>query len=149
MKSQHDPVEARQQKQKALLIEHLRKLPIVQVACERTGIARATYYRWLAGDPVFAKEAETAISEGTLLVNDLAETQLISAIKDKNFAAISFWLRNRHKAYANKVQVEAHVKTSPRELTPEEEGRIAEIVKALQTKRADIIHNDTYDEPNT
>ena len=36
----------RQKKEKLLLIEQLSKYPVVQVACEKTGVSRATYYRW-------------------------------------------------------------------------------------------------------
>lgn len=141
-------IDKRQKKTKELLLEQLRRLPIVQIACEKLGVARATYYRWLENDKDFAKAATTAIEEGALMINDLAEAQLISAIKDKNFPAISFWLRNRHRAYANKVQIEAHVKTESRNLTEEEQDRIADILKNISSKRAEIIKNDTYDEPN-
>ena len=40
-------------KDKELILEQLRKTPIVQVACEKTGIARATYYRWRKKDKRF------------------------------------------------------------------------------------------------
>lgn len=105
-------IDKRQEEQKKLLVDHLRKIPIVQVACEKLGVSRATYYRWIAEDAAFAAQAEEAIGEGTGFINDMAESQLISAIKEQNFAAISFWLRNRHKAYANKVQITTQTKQS-------------------------------------
>ncbi len=46
---------------KTLLLEHLEKTPIVQIACEKGGIGRSTYYRWLQSDPVFAKKAKKAL----------------------------------------------------------------------------------------
>lgn len=88
-----------------LLLMQLKKTPIVQVACERTGISRATYYRWRKDDPEFADKADIAIDEGLNLINDMAESQLISAIKDRNLTGIIFWLKNHHKNYSPKLEV--------------------------------------------
>lgn len=46
---------------KKLLLEHLEKTPIVQIACDKSGIGRSTYYRWLQNDPIFAKSAKKAL----------------------------------------------------------------------------------------
>lgn len=89
----------RQAKNKELLLEELKKRPIVQYACEKLGIGRATYYRWRTEDPQFAEKADQALREGSLLVNDMAESQLMSAIRDKNLTAIIFWLKNHHPSY--------------------------------------------------
>ncbi len=121
-------IDKRQEEQKKLLVDHLRKIPIVQVACEKLGVSRATYYRWIAEDATFATQTEEALSEGTGFINDMAESQLISAIKEQNFAAISFWLRNRHKAYANKVQITTPVK---QELTDKEKQMLADAYQKL------------------
>lgn len=99
------------QQQKQLLIEQLQKTPIVQFACEKTGIARATYYRLHKEDPEFAKAADAALGEGALLVNDMAESQLISAIKDRNIAATVYWLRHHHTDYRNRVELEGTINT--------------------------------------
>ena len=87
-------VQKRIDSNKELLIEQLKKTPIVQVACEKVGVGRATYYRWRKEDEEFAKLADEAISEGNFLVNDMAESQLMSAIRDKNLTAIIFWLKH-------------------------------------------------------
>ena len=92
---------------KQLLIEQLKKTPIIQVACEKTGIGRASFYRWKKEDSEFSQAVETAISDGVSLINEMAESQLISAIKDKNFSAIAYWLNHRHPAYANRIEVTA------------------------------------------
>lgn len=91
--------------QKEALLENLRKIPIVQLACQKAGVSRATYYRWCKRNKKFALEVDEAMREGIAMVNDLSEAQLITAIKEKNFSAIRFWLQNRHKAYANRVEV--------------------------------------------
>ena len=90
---------------KGLLLLQLKKTPIVQVACEKTGISRATYYRWRKDDTEFADNADIAIDEGLNLINDMAESQLISAIKDRNLTGIIFWLKNHHKNYSPKLEV--------------------------------------------
>ena len=84
---------------KELIIKKLKQTPIVQIVCERVGIGRASYYRWRKEYSKFKKETDEAIIEGLLLVNDMAESQLISAIKDKNLTSIMFWLRHHHKTY--------------------------------------------------
>ncbi|MBI2096276.1 MAG: hypothetical protein HYT43_01420 [Candidatus Taylorbacteria bacterium] len=104
--------------QKAFLLEQLKKTPIIQIACEKVGISRMTYYRWRKDDPEFAKASDSALSEGSLLVNDMAESQLMSAIRDKNMTAIIFWLKHHHANYTNRLEISGHIKTE--ELTSEQ-----------------------------
>lgn len=115
------------QKEKELLIEQLKKTPIIQLACERTGIGRATYYRWRKEDQQFAKKADESLIGGILLVNDMAESQLISAIKDKNISSIFFWLRHRHKAYANKLELTK--KEDSEKLSKKQKGLLREALR--------------------
>lgn len=109
---------------KAAVIEKLKQLPIVQVVCEKTGIGRATYYRWRKDDPKFAELADTAMHEGCQLVNDMAESQLLSAIKDQNMTAIIFWLKNHHSTYTTRVEITAKTNTEDSKLTPEQEDTL-------------------------
>jgi hypothetical protein len=113
-------VEERQTKQKAVLIEQLKKFPIVQAACEREGVSRATFYRWKKDDSKFAEEVEQATVDGSCLMNDLAESQLLSCIKDREFPSIAFWLKHRHPKFAPKLEVTAKVEMSEDHLTPED-----------------------------
>ena len=92
-------------KEKELILEQLKKTPIVQIACEKVGISRATYYRWKNADRKFSMLAQEAILEGARLVNDMAESQLLSAIRDKNMTAIIFWLKHHHPAYETRVEI--------------------------------------------
>jgi len=86
-------------KTKALILEQLRKTPILQIASEKIGIARMTLHRWRLDDSDFNKAVEEALSEGCILINDLAESQLINAIKDRNLQAVTYWLRFHHPTY--------------------------------------------------
>lgn len=119
----------RQTKEKELLLGQLRKMPIVQLACEKSGVGRATYYRWRKDDKGFTQKSNEAIAEGSLYINDLAESQLLSAIRDKNLQAIFFWLKTHHPTYTSKLEVTAKIRHDSEELTPEQ----AELVqKALK-----------------
>lgn len=128
-------MKSRQDKQ--LLLSQLRKTPVVQVACEKTNIGRASYYRWRKDDPDFAQSADEALSEGSSLVNDMAESQLVSAIKDKNITAIIFWLKHHHPTYATKVEVTARLKQDEA-LTPEQEELVMKALKLASVLPASL-----------
>lgn len=113
-------IEKRQSKNKELLLDQLKKTPVVQIACEKAGVGRATYYRWRKEDADFAQQSDQALLDGSLLVNDMAESQLMSAIKDKNMTAIIFWLKHHHPAYATKVEVTTTTKDKEIYLTDEQ-----------------------------
>ncbi|MCL4354839.1 MAG: phBC6A51 family helix-turn-helix protein [Patescibacteria group bacterium] len=135
----------RQAREKETLIDQLKKTPIVQIACERAGVARATYYRWRKEDPEFAKKTDESIIEGNLLVNDVAESQLMSAIKDKNLTAIIFWLKHHHPSYASKLELTAKIRPDCEELTDEQ----AELVQKALTLAGILVNHeeekgDTY-----
>ena len=113
-------IEKRQSKNKEQLLEILKKTPIVQIACEKAGVGRASYYRWRKEDAEFAQQSDQALLDGSLLVNDMAESQLMSAIKDKNMTAIIFWLKHHHSAYTTKVEVTTTSKDQVIHLTDEQ-----------------------------
>lgn len=98
----------RQAKNKDALLEQLAKTPIVQIACEKTSVSRATYYRWRHEDQEFADNADKAIGFGNLIMNDMAESQLLSLIKDKNVTAIIFWLKHHNPIYAPRLEISAN-----------------------------------------
>lgn len=108
-----------------VVLEQLRKIPIVQIACERSNIGRSTYYRWRRDDAKFKKATDEAMQDGEEMINDLSESQLITLIKEKNFPAIQLWLRQHHPKYRNKVELTT--KTAEEEaLTPQEEKMVRE-----------------------
>jgi hypothetical protein len=86
-------------------LDELRKVPIVQVACEKTGLSRNSVYRWRKEDKAFLKKMDDALAEGVALVNDMSESQLLTLIKEKNYPAISFWLKHRNDNYKNKLEI--------------------------------------------
>ena len=108
---------------KKKLLKQLRITPIVQIASEKADVSRATYYRWRHEDIEFAKEADKALFDGSLLINDMAESQLISAIRDKNIHAIRMWLQSHHPTYTTKLEITGHMQIEEN-LTPEQEKLI-------------------------
>lgn len=126
-------IEKRQTKEKELMIEALKKTPIVEIACKKAGIGRATYYRWRIEDEGFAKKADEALLEGSQFINDMAESQLLTAIRDNNLSAIIFWLRNHHAIYANKLELTGELKHEYK-LTSEEEALIAKALAMVTQK---------------
>lgn len=94
-------IEQRQQEQKKQLIEEIAKVYIASIVCQKTGIARATLYRWLKEDPEFRKKFTTAQAEGRNAVNDLAELNLVNKIKTGDTKLTIFWLTHMHPKYTH------------------------------------------------
>ena len=66
------------------------------------------------------------------MLNDLAESQLLKAIKDGNMTAIAFWLRSRHTSYGNKLEI---VDTQDKEeLTKEQKEIVRRVLKTYKSK---------------
>lgn len=123
-------------KDKKALLEKLAKMPIVEIACKQVGIPRSTYYRWRKSDQEFAIKCDEAIERSADIINDIAESQLIAAIKSKDMRAITFWLKHRHAVYRNKLELSGQVKNR-HELLP------TEILERLDSyKRAGLIDID-------
>jgi len=120
-------------KDQELLIEQLKKTPVVQIACEKTSIGRSTYYRWIENYPEFAKKTGEAIKKGESLVSDMAESQLLAAIRDGNLGAVIFWLRNHHKNYTNRIEITSN-RTDTDELTPDQQKLIKKALAILKKK---------------
>lgn len=120
-------------------LEELRKVPIVQVACEKTGLSRNSIYRWRKEDKDFLKKMDTALSEGVALVNDMSESQLLTLIKEKNYPAISFWLRHRNDNYKNKLEITT--KDDNEELTPSQAKIVKQALKLAKITKSKSIKN--------
>lgn len=118
-----------------MLVQELKKMPIVQVACKRVGIGRATIYRWKKEDRKFAEHIDEAIQEGILLINDMAESQIISKIKDGDMSAARFWLKHHHPAYSDRIQVPELPKAEGRKFTPEEKALLKRVIELDYGKR--------------
>ena len=124
------------QETKKLFIEQLKKTPIIQVCCEKLSVSRSSVYRWKKDNINFGKAVDKALAEGKSFVNDMAEGQLLNAIRKENLTAIIFWLKSNHPSYSNKLVVSGSLETRSAELTPEQEASIkrALLLANLSTK---------------
>ncbi len=135
------PTAERTARDKTALIEQLRKTPVIQIACEKVGVSRMTYYRWRKDDEEFANAADESLADGKSLVNDLAESQLLSALKSGDPWSIQYWLRHHHPEYTNKLEITAKdERNAP--LTPEQE----ELLKQ-GLLRSSLLPSNPHDEP--
>lgn len=115
--------QSRIKKQKTMMVEQLKKNPIVQSACEKLEVGRATHYRWYKEDKDYATAIDTAIMEGIMLCNDLGESQLLSAIQSGDINATKFFLRANHPRYKNKIEIEGNLNVIE-ELNPEQKALV-------------------------
>ncbi len=126
-------IEIRQGNEKRLLIQKLKEMPIIQVACHKAGVARATFYRWKHEDLAFSKACDEAMREGVEFVNDLSESQVVTLIKKERMPAITLWLKNHHPTYGAKVR------TAPQQrevnLTPEQEAVVRRALNMRDAKK--------------
>ena len=120
-------------------LEELAHIPIIQVACEKTGLSRNSVYQWRKDDSVFAKKMDEALADGVALVNDMSESQLLNLIKEKNWPAISFWLKHRNDNYKNKLEITT--KDDPEELTPAQAKVVKQALKLAKITQSKSLKN--------
>ena len=120
----NDQEKQNQERIKALLIEQLKKTPVIQVACEKMNIGRSTFYRWKDQDKEFSKAVDESVAEGTDFVSDLAESRLIEAIRDRNLRAVLFWLRSHSTRYATKIELNGKLRVENEPLNDEQKAMI-------------------------
>lgn len=119
---------ARNQKSdKRKILVELAKMPIVEIALQRVGVPRATYYRWLKDDPEFSESAQEALDQSIGFVNDMAESKVIEGIKAGITIYVFYWLNNRHPVY----RIPSY-KHNPDEF--EERRQYRELTEELETK---------------
>lgn len=124
--AKRNAVSSRMEEEKRILLQQIERTPIVQVACEKAGIGRSTYYRWIADDGKFAKDSRDALARGIQSMNDMAESQLLKNVRDGNMSAIAFWLRSRHPAYGNRVEIAGPGERD--ELTKDQEALVRRVL---------------------
>lgn len=110
----------KQDSSKLKLIEQLRQVPIVQVACSRVGVPRANYYRWRKEDAQFQTDCDGALKDGIGLINDLAESKVMAGINEGKPVFVMAWLNNRHPAYSRQRSLSVYEATEEYRLALEE-----------------------------
>lgn len=109
---------SRQNRNKQKILEQLERIPIVSVACQKVGISRATYYRWLNEDNDFSEAVEVAQDKGYDAMNDVAESKVLQKVNEGDWKATKFWLESNKKRYyrPRRPIVHNHI-TEPRPVT--------------------------------
>lgn len=128
------------------LLEQLTKMPIVQVAVDKSGISRATFYRMCKESKKFKEDVDRAIEQGRLLVNDMAEAQIISAIKDRNITGLIYWLNHNHPLYKTRIEIEANHKMIDGKISKEQEKIIKQAIKLISPSIAEVPNEKTETE---
>jgi hypothetical protein len=119
----------KQEQGKKMILEQLKKVPVLEIACSKANVSKTTFYRWKTDDPEFAKQAEEALSGGKDLISDLAETQLIGAIKKGQLSALIFWLKSHRDEYRPRLEIDGKIKHIREEMTDEEFELFVETLK--------------------
>lgn len=118
-------IEHRQNTIRQALIAQLERTPIIELACDKVGVSRTTFYRWIHSSKEFTKAVEKSMTTGREFINDLAESQVISLIKQGEIKAIRLWLAHNSNRYANKLELTGTVSTNT-ELSTEQKKAIRE-----------------------
>ena len=75
----------------------------ISTASRNIGVSRQIVYEWRRQDKIFDLEVKEAVNEGKELLADLAESALVTKIKNGDITAIIFTLKNlRKERYAEK-----------------------------------------------
>lgn len=110
-------IKVRQDKFRMALLAQLERTPIIELACDKADISRTTFYRWLHESKAFAKDVEKSLVTGREFINDLAESQVISLIRQGEIKAVRLWLTHNSARYANKLELTGTVTTKEEPLT--------------------------------
>jgi hypothetical protein len=84
---------------KSKLLQVLSETPLVSLACKKSGLSRATFYRWMKDDKSFRDSVNDIVEIGRKNINDLAESSLIKEIQKGNMNAIRLWLQHNDSRY--------------------------------------------------
>jgi hypothetical protein len=142
--------EASRKTKKQLLLLELTNMPIVEVACKRSSVSRATYYRWRNEDEEFKEASDKALQDAIELMSDMAESQLLNSVKDGNMTGIIFWLKNHREAYSNKISIKRieaerdHYKQALRDKADDPHDTLRELVDQMKALAAHGYDEEAY-----
>ncbi|MDB5189939.1 MAG: seg [Parcubacteria group bacterium] len=84
---------------KLRIILELKSNPIVLSACKKIGLSTSTFYRWQNEDGRFNKEVKRAIARGREQLCDIAENNVVKAVRQGDMRASTFWLKHFRTPY--------------------------------------------------
>jgi hypothetical protein len=126
-KKEYPAVKARTKGKKQAFLALIAKNGLIEVACQKIGVSRQTYYRWRKEDRKFGDEADVAMRHGSETTDDLVESKFMKLIHDEDRHAILFYLKYRHAKYSDRAAIRRMVLEQVEDesaLTEDEERRI-------------------------
>lgn len=125
--------------EKSQFLEQLRKTPIIEVACQKMNVSRATIYRWRKDDAAFDFAFNEAMYQGRETTNDIVESSLLMAIQKGNVQLTKFYLQHNHPLYNARAAIDQRrreeflgiKKEEGTKLTPEQQERVNRVGDAL------------------
>lgn len=86
---------------KDVFLSVLRQMPVIRVACERSGVSRKTVYQWRERDAEFAKAWDEAREDG---IDRIEEHVMAQALNDNITAGIFLLKSLRRNVYGEKLE---------------------------------------------
>jgi len=133
---------------KKQLIEEAKSNHLVSYLCHKSGIARATFYRWVEDDKKFAREIKNAQKLGRHAICDLAESKIMQLVKSPNenvsLNASKYILNNNHKNYIEsnwgygRIKLEKKIQDIKKHKDDEITTAIEEIQNLIKLGRIDL-----------
>jgi len=135
-----------QQENKAKFLQAFEaKAGNISAAAKAIGITRTQYHKWRSSDPAFAQACED-VKEGLI---DMAETMLLSEMRNGNIAAIIFFLKTQGKkrGYVERTEIAPPPQSYDlSKLSREERRQLYELtVKALPDGASPEDQQEDYD----
>jgi hypothetical protein len=118
---------------KQKLLDEIQKIGNVCFACQKTGINKATYYRWKEKDKKFKEKADEAEKIGRENISDIAEYSLLQNVKKGDQRAIEYTLGHNSSVYEPKA----------REVIIKHSGSTEELRRRFNQEDMDIINQST------
>ena len=87
------------------MCEELKKTPNIRYVCKKVGIDHSTFYRWMSHHFSFHQLSSAALLEGRKLMNDSAESVIISGIQKGDIKSAKYWLSHNDARYASDSQI--------------------------------------------
>lgn len=128
-------VRVRIQTQKRVFLESVAKMGIVEIACQKTGISRATFNRWKADDIEFRRQVMDAMSKGSEIMDDIVESKFLQLIQQGEIQAILFYLKFRHPKYSARGAIQKMLMDQVDDeslVTEDEQKRIDAALKGIR-----------------
>ena len=106
-------------------LEELEKIPNIQNVCSKCSISRNTFYRWRSEDPEFSEAVDKAMELGVQMINDYAESNVLSGLRNADPKYTMFWLKSKHPDYAphTKKEIEKEKRLGLFDILQRELGR--------------------------